>query len=71
MEAKKMLFSLWASAPGVRLDFADAARASFYARARRRARVELSNEDFAEGNFGLLEKASRGARDAAQNLELE
>ncbi len=34
LEAKKMLFSLWASVPGARLDFGDVVRAYFRARAR-------------------------------------
>ena len=33
--------------------------------------VELSKEDLEEGKCGLLKKAMYGARDAAQNLELE
>ncbi len=49
----------------------DVVRAYFGARAGRRARVELSNEDFAEGKCGLLRKSTHGARGAAQNRELE
>ncbi len=52
LEAKKMLFSLWASVPGLRLDFRDVVRAYFHARARRKAYVELSTEDFEEGKRG-------------------
>ncbi len=67
LEAKKMLFSLWASVPGVCLDFRDVVRAYFRAEARRRVCVELSNEDFEEGTCGLLKKAMHGTRDATQN----
>ncbi len=35
LEAKKMLFSLWASIPGMRLDFGDVARACLHAKPRR------------------------------------
>ena len=49
LEVKKMLFSLWASVPGMRLDFGDVARAYFHAKARRKVYVELSKEDFEEG----------------------
>ncbi len=38
--AKKMLFSLWASVPGMCLDFGE----DFHARARRRVYVEVSKE---------------------------
>ncbi len=65
LEAKKSLFSPWASVPGMRLDFEDVVRAYFRARARRRVYVELSNEDFEEGNCWLLKKAAYGARDSA------
>ena len=41
LEAKKMLFSLWASIPGMCLDFGDVVRAYFHAKARRRVYVEL------------------------------
>ena len=71
LEAKKMLFSLWASMPGMCLDFGDVVRAYFHARARRRVYVELSKEDVEEGKRGLLKKAMYGTRDAAQNWELE
>ncbi len=64
-EAKKTLFSLWASVPIMCLDFGNAARAYSRARARRRVCVELSNEDFEEGKCGFLKKAMYGARDAA------
>ena len=71
LEAKKMLFSLWASRPGMCLDFGDIVRAYFHARARRKVYVELSKEDYEEGKCGLLKKAMYGTRDAAQNWELE
>ncbi len=45
LEAEKMLFSLWASAPGVRMDFGDEARAYLHGMARKMAHVELSHED--------------------------
>ncbi len=56
---------------GTGLDFGDVDGAYFCARARRRVYVELSNEDFEEGKRGLLRKAMHGARNAAQNWELE
>ena len=71
LEAKKMLFSLWASMPGMCLDFGDVVRAYFHAKARRKVYVELSKEDYEEGKCGLLRKAKYGTRDAAQNWELE
>ncbi len=67
LEARKMLFSLWASVPGMRLDFGDVVRAYFRAKARRRVRLVLSKEDFEEGNCGLLWRAMRGTCDALQN----
>ena len=67
LEAKKMLFSLWASVPGMCLDFGDVVRAYLHARARRKVYVELSKEDYEEGKCGLLRKAMYGTRDAAQN----
>ncbi len=57
LEAKKMLLSLWASMPGMHLDFGDAARAYLHAKARREACVNLSMEDCEEGKRGRLEKA--------------
>ncbi len=60
-----MLFSLSASVPAVRSDFADVARAYSQAGARRRECVELSNEDFEGGKRGLLKKATHGAHGAA------
>ncbi len=48
LEAKRMLFSLWASVPGMCLDFGDVVRAYFHARARRGVYVELSDEDRVE-----------------------
>ncbi len=67
LEAKKMLFSLWATVPGMRLGFGDTVRVYFNARARRRVYVELSHEVFEEGKRGFLKKAMHGARDATQN----
>ncbi len=52
------------------MDFGDAVRVYFRARARRGAHAELSNEDFEEGKCGLLKKATRGTCDAGQNWEL-
>ncbi len=71
LEAKKILFSLWASCPGLVLDFVDVVRAYFHARARRVVYVDLPEEDFEEGMRGRLKKATYGARDAAQNWEME
>ncbi len=51
LEAKKIMFSHWASMPGMRLDFGDAVRAYFRGKARRRARVDLSM-DSEEGKGG-------------------
>ena len=67
MEAKKVLFSLWASMSGFSLDFGDVTRAYFYARARRKVYVELPEEDWEEGVRGRLEMSKYGTRDAAQN----
>ncbi len=66
LEAKKMLFSLWASVLGLRFGFGDIARAYFQAKARRKSYVDLPAEDFEEGKRGLLKKAMCGTRDAAQ-----
>ncbi len=66
-----MLLSLWASTPGMRLDFGGVVRAYFRTRARRRVYVDLSREDHEEGMCGLLKEAMYGATDAAQNWELE
>jgi hypothetical protein len=71
LEAKKILFSLWASCPGLCLDFVDVVRAYFHARARREVYVDLPAEDYDEGMCGRLCKAMYGTRDAAQNWELE
>ncbi len=71
LEAKKMLFSLWASIPGMRLDFGDVARAYFHAKAKRKVYVDLSAPEFEEGKRGLLKKATCGTRAAAQNWEME
>ena len=71
LEANKMLFSLFASMPGMILDFGDVVRAYFHAKARRRVFVDLPKEDHEEGKCGLLKKSMYGTRDAAQNWELE
>ncbi len=60
LEAKKMLFALWASIPGTSLDFIDVVRAYFHAKARRRACVELSRDGHEEGKRGLLKTAMYG-----------
>ena len=52
LEAKRMLFSLWASMPGMCLDFGDVARTYFHAKARRKVYVDLPAEDFEEGMRG-------------------
>ena len=61
---------MWASVLGMCLDFGDAVRAYFHAKARRRVYMDLSR-DFEEGKCGLLKKATYGTRDSAQNLEME
>ena len=71
LEAKKILFSLWASMENQCLDFIDVVRAYFHAKARREVYVDLSAEDYVEGMCGLLKKAMYGTRDAAQNWEAE
>ena len=71
LEAKKILFSLWASIPGMCLDFGDVVRAYFHAKATQRVYVELPKEDFEDGKCGVLKKAMYGTRDAAQNWEME
>ena len=67
LEAKKMLFSLYASKEKMCLDFIDVSRAYFHAKARRKLYVELPPEDAEEGMCGKLEKSMYGTRDAAQN----
>jgi hypothetical protein len=71
LEAKKHLFSLWASMEEMRLDFIDVTRAYFRARARREVHVDLPQEDHEEGACGKLGKAMYGTRDAAKNWEVE
>jgi hypothetical protein len=71
LEAKKMLFSLFASKKKMSLDFIDVSRAYFHAKARRKIYVELPPEDAAEGMCGILEKSMYGTRDAAQSWENE
>ncbi len=63
--------ALGASAPGLRLGFGDVACAYFQAKARSRAHVDLSMEDFEEGKCGLLKKATYETRDTGQNEEME
>ncbi len=60
-----MLFSLWASKPGMCLGFGDVVRAYFHTKTRRRVYVELSKEDFEDGRRDMLKKPMYGARDAA------
>merc|ERR1711989_3021 len=71
LEAKKVLFSLFACGMNFSLDFIDVSRAYFHARARRRVFVELLQRDHEQGMCGLLKKAMYGTRDAAQNWEME
>ncbi len=71
LQAKRVLFSLFASLPGLRLDFIDVVRAYFHAKARRGVFVDLPEEGQRDGMRGRLKKAMYGARDAAQNWELE
>ena len=56
-EAKKILFSLWASIRGMCLDFGDVVRAYFHAKAIRRVYVELPKEDFEDGKCGVLKQS--------------
>ncbi len=70
-EAKRVLSSLFASTPEMCLDFIDAVRAYFRAKARRSVYVELPIEDHQEEICGKLQKAMYGTRDAAQDWELE
>ncbi len=62
LEAKKMLFSLWASAPRIRLGFGSVVRAYFHARARGRVCVELAREDFEEATCGYSGDVRRKGR---------
>ncbi len=71
LEAKKLLFSLWASMEEMCLDFTDVARAYFHARVRREMYVDLPREDHEEGMCGKLGKAMYGTRDAAQSWEVD
>ncbi len=64
LEAKKVLFSLFASLPGWCLDFIDVVRAYFHTKARRRVHADLPEEDHQDGMRG------RGARYAAHIWEL-
>ena len=58
LEAKKMLFALFASKEKMCLDFVDVSRAYFHAKARRKLYVELPPEDAEEGMCGKLEKVN-------------
>jgi hypothetical protein len=66
-----MLFPVGASTPEMCLEFIDAARAYVHAKARTVAHEELPREDHEESTCGLLKKAMRETRDAAQNWEVE
>jgi hypothetical protein len=66
LEAKKELFSLFASLAGLCSDVIDVVRAY-----RCRAHVDLPEEDQQDGMCGRLKKAMRQARDASQNWDLE
>ncbi len=70
LEAKKLLFSLFASMLEMCLDFIDAARAYFHARARREMHVVLPRENHEDGMRGKLGKAMHDTSDAAQSTEL-
>ena len=67
LEAKKFLFSLWASMPGMCLDFIDVVRAYFHAKARRR--YTWITDGGSQGDVRETQKASYGSGDAAQNWE--
>ena len=70
LEAKKILFSLWASIPGMCLDFGDVVRAYFHAKAVRPMSVKLPDEDHEEGDeckCTRLRMSAYGAEDAATN----
>ncbi len=71
LEAKKVLFSLCASMPEMCLEFVDAVRAYFHAKARRDVYVDLPKEDCQEETRGKLKKAMYGTRGAAQKWEPE
>ncbi len=70
LEAKKVLFSLFASLPGLFLDFTDVVRAYFHAKARIRVYVDLPEEDRRDGVSGRLSQVVYGTTDAALNWEL-
>ncbi len=57
LDAKMVLCSLLASTPEMRLDFINAVRAYFLAKARRDAYVDLLQEDHQEDMRGKLKKA--------------
>ncbi len=59
-EAEKVLFSLFASSPGLCLDFIDVARAYVHATSRRRVCVDLLMEDHHDVMRGRLKKAMNG-----------
>ncbi len=65
-----MSVSSRANQEGLRLGFTDVDRACFVAGARRETYVELPAEDSDDGRCGLLKKAMRGTRDAAQVWEM-
>ncbi len=69
-DAKKVLFSLFASMPERGLDV-DAVRAYFPAKARVSLCVNLQKEDHQEEMRGKFKKTMYGTRDAAQNWKLE
>ncbi len=71
LEAKKALLSLLASTPERCLGFIDVGRAYLHSKARRDVCVDLPEEDYQEKMCGKFKKAMHGAKDAAQNWELE
>ncbi len=71
LEAKKVLFSLFARLPGLCLVCIDVTRAYFHAKASRRAHVDLPVEGHQDSICGRPKKATYGTGDAAQNWELE
>jgi hypothetical protein len=56
--------------PEMCVDFIDAVRACFHAKASRDVCVDLPKEDYQQEMCGKIKKAMYGAKDAAQNWEL-
>ncbi len=71
LEAKKVLASLFASAPEACMNFIDVVQAYFRSKARRSVYVDLPREHRQEEMRGELKKTMCGTRAAAHNWELE